>query len=158
MNKSLLFSSMFGLCLTGFCMLSCSQEDDSFATNNSQTAYAPTKQEVAVSPQSDGVDSLIAQIVSNPEVTANVVDIKCDDSTGEIDLTFDPSYITETQSQSLKAPANGWRYGGHVTGETDAIFAYARIKKAVGNAKVVYFKLVKDSKGEWDIYYKTANK
>lgn len=158
MNKSFLFSSMFGLCLTGFCMLSCSQDDDSFTTTNSQTAYAPTNQKVAVSPQTDGVDSLIAQIVTDPEITAKVVDIKCDNLTGEIDMTFDPSYITETQSQSLKAPANGWRYGGHVSGKTDAMLVYFKIQQAVGNSKVVYFKLVKDNKGEWDVYYKTANK
>ncbi len=158
MNKSLLFSTLFGLCLIGLGFSSCSQDDDSFSTTNTQIAYAPASQNVAASTSSDGLDSLIAQIVSNPEVTAKVVDIKSDNLTGEIDITFDPSYITETQSQSLKAPVNGWKYGGHVTGETDAMLAYFKIKKAVGNSKVVYFKLVKDSKGEWDIYYKTANK
>lgn len=149
---------MFGLCLTGLCMLSCSQDDDSFTTANSQTAFAPASQKVAVLNQSFGVDTLIAQIVSDPDIQAKVVSITCDNLTGEIDMVFDPSYITEEQSQALQAPANGWKFGGHVNNEWDAYKMYRRLEKTVGSAKRVFFMVVKNAKGGWDVYYKTANK
>lgn len=88
MNKSLLFSSMFGLCLAGLCLSSCSQEDENTVASNVQKAYAPAKKQVAAASTTLGVDTLIAQIVSDPDLQAQKVIIKCDNVTGNMDLAF----------------------------------------------------------------------
>ena len=88
MRKTLLFSAIFGLCLAGLCLSSCSQEDENIAATNVQKACAPAKKQVAAASPTLAVDTLIAQIVSDPDLQAQKVVIKCDNTTGNMDLVF----------------------------------------------------------------------
>lgn len=158
MKKLYLAGIFFGLFLTSVCFLSCSQDDESFAPVDNTKACAPASEQASALVTTNGVDSLIAQIVSDPDNPAKVVSITYDNLTGELDMTFDPNYITTEQSQSLKSPANGWKLGGHVSNEWDAYKLYRRLSGSLSGAKRIYFMVIKDAKGGWDVYYKTTNK
>lgn len=88
MKRALLLGSLFGLCLTSLCFSSCSQNDDSIAAMNNQKAYNPPERQVAASSPMIGVDTLIAQIVSDPDLQSKKVIIKCDNVTGNMELAF----------------------------------------------------------------------
>lgn len=88
MRKTLLFSAIFGLCLGSLSLSSCSQEDENIVATNVQKACAPAKKQVAAASPTLGVDTLIAQIVSDPDLQAEKVIIKCDNVTGNMELAF----------------------------------------------------------------------
>ncbi len=97
MRKTLLFSAIFGLCLAGLCLSSCSQEDENIAATNVQKACAPAKKQVAAASPTLAVDTLIAQIVSVPDLQAQKVVIKCDNTIGNMDLVFIVLPMTKTR-------------------------------------------------------------
>lgn len=96
----------FGLFLTSVCFLSCSQDDESFASVKGKKACVPASKQMAATTPSYGVDTLIAQIVSDPDINAKVVTIKCDNTTGEIDMMFDRTYDSFYATDACKAKQN----------------------------------------------------